>query len=102
MVEDHPINHEMIFEPVLDGGADELFCPQCGRRIRIVWTPEFSKTVIETGDETVIHTAARGLKSLGCAEMFTNPQNDPDPEEVRRLEEWSILLEEMAFDNLWA
>lgn len=101
MVEDHPINHEMIFEPVVDGGCDELYCPTCGRRIRIVWAPEFKKTVIDPGDETAIHTAAKGLKQLGCAEVFQTPEPEYDPEEDRRMEEWEVLLEEMDFSALW-
>ena len=38
-------------------GGEEWACPICGRRMLLRWPPDFSKVVIEEGDETVIHVS---------------------------------------------
>jgi len=91
--------HEMVFTGVDHSGADELYCPTCGRRIAVNWSPEFQKTVLEPGAELAIHTAGSGGLTMGAAEV--SPQETPDTDELIRLEQWEHWLTEMNFAELW-
>ena len=52
-------SHEMMFERIVARDVDELYCPLCGRRIQVQWPPDFRKTVLDVGDENVIHTTLK-------------------------------------------
>jgi hypothetical protein len=51
--------HEMIFEKKHASGADEWFCPACGRRMLISWEPKFRRTVLAAGDANITHGGFR-------------------------------------------
>ncbi len=92
-------SHEMVFERVIAHDIDELYCPICGRRIVVQWSPDFKKTVIEPGDENAIHTASKGGQSV-------EDQEAQHPEELsitdqERLAEWEVLLDEIGFESWW-
>lgn len=93
-------HHQMVHTGMEHDGAEELYCPICGRRIAVNWSPEFKKTVIDPGDENAIHSAGTGGVSLGAPEV--SEQETPGEEiEQARLADWEGWLTAMNFAQLW-
>jgi hypothetical protein len=92
--------HQMIFKSGDDGGADELYCPTCGRKILVNWTPEFQKTVIDPGNETAIHVAGSEGLTVGVADL--SQQETAVENEEARLQDWEGWLSDMDFSGLWS
>lgn len=53
-------SHKLILVQKYKSGAEEWFCPTCGRRFILQWSPEYQRVVLEAGDETSIHNTGRG------------------------------------------
>jgi hypothetical protein len=45
----------MILQGDVDSGAEEWFCPSCGRRMLMQWTPRFDTLLREHGDDDDAH-----------------------------------------------
>lgn len=71
-------------------GAEEWFCPTCGRRFVIQWTPEYQCVVLEVGDEAALHNTGKG------AMVAVQPRQE-DP----WLGPWQEWIEKCDFENLW-
>lgn len=93
-------NHEMMFERVAGQDTDELFCPVCGRRILIQWSPDFKKTVLEAGDEYAIHTASKGGLKIGAPQP-SQPEQEVAEVDPERIAQWELWLEDIDFESLW-
>ena len=52
--------HEMVICATYPTGAQEWFCPTCGRRYVLQWPPSYSKIVLEVGDEMAVHVGGSG------------------------------------------
>ena len=70
-------NHEMQLDTTHESGAEEWYCPTCGRRTFMQWTPTFNKVVLEVGDESAIHTGSTG--GLYMSPIQVGAEND-EPE----------------------
>jgi len=53
-------NHEMQLVIQHPLGAEEWYCPTCGRRYLMQWTPSYNKVVLEVGDEFAVHIGSAG------------------------------------------
>jgi hypothetical protein len=53
-------------------GAEEWWCPTCGRRLLLHWPPRYRKLVLDPGDERAAHT--------GALEVVDGGAPHPDPE----------------------
>ena len=53
-------HHEMQLETKHPSGAEEWYCPTCGRRFLMHWPPEYKRVVLEVGDEFAIHSGGIG------------------------------------------
>jgi hypothetical protein len=51
-------HHKMQLERRHPSGAEEWFCPTCGRRFLIQWPPMYSMVVLEPGDEDARHSGS--------------------------------------------
>lgn len=112
----------MVCERMLDNGVDVLYCPACGRKILIQWTPIVRQVILETGDETVVHTAYRAQRNLEAppaaeahaeaehAEMdaldaspvyAASAADQLSPDDEVRLEQWEGWLLEIGFESWW-
>ncbi len=49
--------HEMQLEATWPSGAEEWYCPRCGRMVLMQWPPHSKKVVVEPGNDRAIHAA---------------------------------------------
>jgi hypothetical protein len=109
--------HEMVLERTHESGAEEWYCPLCGRRFLMQWPPNYKKIIIEPGDEYAIHSGGKGGLVMGAPQLASKPdefaQDAVDrgvPEETvelsaqdkARLVKWEQLLDQMGFESLWS
>lgn len=57
--------HEMRLEKTYSSGAEEWFCPMCGRRFMMRVQPQFNIMILEAGDELVSHVGSKGGLRIG-------------------------------------
>lgn len=98
--------HEMVLEKTHLSGAEEWYCPICGRRMLINWEPKFRKMVIEVGDDYAIHSGGKGGLLVGSVQARLVDVLEPEDElqshnEDFRLKPWIQWLDEVDFENLW-
>ena len=89
--------HEMILENTYPSGADEWYCPTCGRRFVMQWPPAYKKIVLEPGDEQVSHSGGKGGLRIESIEV-SQAEEDQISEESLRF--WQKALEEIDMDDL--
>ena len=95
--------HEMILEKTHDSGAEEWYCPSCGRRFLMQWPPEYKKVVLEQGDENAAHTGGKGDIKMGPPRVdlyTTDPVSDEDLES-ESLQPWLEWFNQKDFESLW-
>lgn len=97
-VNSYPDQHEMQLEKIYPSGAEEWFCPVCGRRVIMRWPPVYQQIVLEAGDESAVHSGSKG--GLRMRSARTNEEEEEEPilsEELRAaLEE---ILANVDLDN---
>jgi len=59
-----PEQHEMMLEERQASGAEAWWCPTCGRRLVLRWSPEYEKLVLSRGDEHARHAGGTGGLSV--------------------------------------
>ena len=96
----HQQHHEMVLEKIHESGAEEWFCPVCGRRFLMQWPPNYSRIVLEPGDETAIHSGGKGNLQMNVTEVQEAEEElvAIDAPELVPFEEW---CERIDFENLW-
>ena len=58
-------NHEMQLETTHSSGAEEWYCPTCGRRFLLNMPPDYRKIILDAGDEAAIHSGSKGGLRMG-------------------------------------
>lgn len=98
--------HEMVLEKTHPSGADEWFCPSCGRRLLMDYGPKFKKTILEAGDEYAVHSGAKGGLQMGSIQVV--PVSDPPAaeESIVSIEDpslapWVAWLDKVDFESRW-
>jgi hypothetical protein len=96
--------HEMVLELTHSSGAEEWYCPVCGRRMTITWEP-WKKIVLEQGDMYAAHSGSKGglrLGSIGISQgnELKLPSSPDFSSEDRYLAPWSQWLENVDLDDL--
>jgi hypothetical protein len=73
-------HHEMVLATTHASGAEEWFCPTCGRRFLLRWPPTYEKLIIESGDEHAAHSGSKGdmlrLGGLDITASEVRPADD--------------------------
>ncbi|NTW97955.1 MAG: hypothetical protein HGB28_05325 [Oscillochloris sp.] len=97
--------HDMQLLVTHPSGAEEWFCPECGRRFLMHWPPTYRKMVLTPGDEAAVHRG--GLGGDLCADaqpelpadipaptllLADEPIDFDDPEESNGLGPWRKLF----------
>ena len=78
---DNGMQHEMVVCETYSTGAQEWYCPVCGRRYILQWPPAYSKIVLEVGDEMAIHIGGSGGLQMGSAEVRSSQESSPSSQE---------------------
>jgi hypothetical protein len=89
--------HEMILEKTYPSGADEWYCPTCGRRFLLQWPPVYKKVILEPGDEQASHTGGKGGLTIGSIQV-TQDAGDQVSEESLRF--WQEALKKLDLESL--
>ncbi len=58
-------HHTMCLVDTDASGAEEWFCPTCGRCFLLRWPPMYQKTVLDPGDEHATHSGGKGGLMIG-------------------------------------
>ena len=91
-VDSYAQHHEMRLEKIHSSGAEEWFCPTCGRRFLMNWPPAYKKIVLEAGDESAMHSGGKGGLQM------QPPQISGDDEELVLSDELRAELEDILRD----
>jgi hypothetical protein len=74
--------HEMILEVTHPSGAEEWYCPTCGRRFMLNWPPVYRKIILDPGNELAIHSGGKG--GLNMSQVDIDPRDEPElPPRIR-------------------
>jgi len=57
--------HEMNLEATYPSGAEEWYCPTCGRRILLRLPPNNEMIIVEPGDQSASHSGSIGGLRIG-------------------------------------
>jgi hypothetical protein len=88
--------HEMILETTHPSGAEEWYCPVCGRRFMLNWPPAYKKIILNPGDELASHSGGKGGLSMG--QLQTGDAGESAlPEQIRSSIE--KILKDLHFDD---
>lgn len=94
---EHQEHHEMQIAQTHTSGAEEWYCPTCGRRFLMKWPPAYSKIVLEPGDEYAIHSGGKGGLAMGLPESDAFPQPlETDPLLLETIEGDGVAMDFLA------
>jgi hypothetical protein len=105
--------HELQFERTHPSGAQEWFCPTCGRRLLMQWPPSYEKQVLEAGDERASHTGGKIGALPRLLRAGERPLSDwedspsvgdfetDDALSLDALRPWLKWVREAGLDDLW-
>ena len=90
--------HKMQLEKTHPSGAEEWYCPTCGRRFLMQWPPDYRKIILEPGNEYAMHSGGKGGLRLEAPEIREVEEDEPVlSDELRAaLEE---VLDDIDFDD---
>ena len=93
-----PQQHEMQLEKTHSSGAEEWYCPTCGRRFLLSWPPAYKKVILEAGDEYAAHSGGKGGLRMGPPQLH-EADDEPvvSPELRAALED---ALKDIDFDAI--
>lgn len=93
----HSEHHDMELVTTHPTGAEEWYCPKCGRRFLMHWPPHYKKVVLEAGDEYAFHSGGKGGLQMQPPQM--NPQSSQEEEpDVTFSDELRAALEDALQD----
>ncbi len=76
MEEHQPHPHNMVMVREHGTGAEEWYCPTCGRRFLLQWPPNYKRIILEAGDEIAFHSATKGGLKLNVRVEPDDPTNN--------------------------
>lgn len=88
--------HQMIVRKTYPTGAQEWFCPICGRHIILQWPPNYKRIILNEGDTQVVHAGGTCEPMLGPQEIC--PEK---PEEDTVLKQEGMLNHEDPYLLPW-
>jgi hypothetical protein len=120
MLPENSEHHIMVHQGTHSSGAEEWYCPACGRRFLMSWPPDYKRVILEPGDENAVHTGGKGGVQMNnmqanspdlldelSAEMVGENKSSPVqnaplfPDDGIRLVQWEEWLENVGFEEWW-
>ena len=97
--------HEMVLETTHSSGAEEWYCPTCGRRMAITWQP-WRKIILEPGNIQATHSGSKGGLHLSTSPIDPDRRDDLPSATEPSLEDpylapWVRWLEKMDPNDSW-
>ena len=65
--------HHMTLVGRSTSGEEAWVCPDCDRRLLVAWTPQFHRTVLAVGDDTVQHAGGKGGAAFSPVDVTRTP-----------------------------
>ncbi len=96
---EQPQQHEMVLVATHDIGADEWYCPACGRRFLMQWPPDYKKIILAPGDESATHRGGKGGVSIQLPQVIVGSETDSTDES--NLAIWEEWLGKVGFESWW-
>jgi hypothetical protein len=97
--------HSLVLEKTYGTGAEEWYCPTCGRRFVMVWSPVFKRIILESGDEYAVHSGGKGIPGMVVpqlgVELNNSSQDDESISNDEQMAPWLDWFESSDFENLW-
>jgi len=91
-------HHQMQLEKSHPSGAEEWFCPTCGRRFLMQYPPKYKKIMLEAGDEYAAHSGGTGGLQLRPIQFNNNHEEEtPLSDELR--DALDDALKDIDFDD---
>jgi len=82
--------HEMVLEKTHPSGAQEWYCPTCGRRFVFGLAPTYNMTILEPGDQYARHSGSTGGLRIGAVQVA---------QEDEAASPWAGWLDEVDFGD---
>ncbi len=82
---DEPHYHQMRLEKSHPSGAEEWYCPTCGRRLFLHWPPEYKRPILEPGDTYAVHSGSKGSGDVDKGQAVSTGATASS---LRQWEEW--------------
>jgi hypothetical protein len=79
--------HEMFLDRTYPSGAEEWYCPACGRRFVMQWPPKYKRIILNGGDDYAAHSGGTGGLKMGSAQIAHAEERGEDLH-LDRWEEW--------------
>ena len=96
-------SHDMLLEKTHPTGAEEWYCPTCGRRFVMQWPPKYKRIVLALGDEYAAHRGGKGGLTIGTTQVTgTETPHDLKESETLRLEHWEEWFNSLETDDWWS
>jgi hypothetical protein len=69
--------HQMVVMNTYPTGAQEWFCPTCGRHYILQWPPNYKRIILEEGDNEAVHAGGTVECILGQEDIqLAKPESD--------------------------
>ena len=92
------LQHEMLLDKAHPSGAEEWYCPECGRRILLRLPPTNEMVIVEPGDKYASHWGSLGGLRIGAVQAT---QQDAERLEIseENLRPWIKALEDLDLNE---
>ena len=98
---EHLGKHEMVLDKSYPSGAEEWYCPTCGRRFVMQWPPKYKRIVLNSGDEYATHRGGKGGLKIGVGQIQPSEESTPPVEEDLPLDRWKSWLDSEDTSKWW-
>ncbi len=93
--------HEMRLETTHPSGAEEWYCPTCGRRFVMKWPPKYRRIILDEGDESALHRGGKGGLKLGAVQIRPSEETATPTGEDLPLDRWESWLDSEDVSKWW-
>ncbi len=92
--------HEMTLDKTHPSGAEEWYCPICGRRFVMQWPPKYKRIILNGGDEYAAHSGGKGGLKVGATQLGTGEESASSETDLS-LRHWEAWLNSEDTAKWW-